>query len=102
MEELYFFGPHLGNFAYEIGNPTLDAERALGADVSLRARGGRFEGEITFFSNDIANYIFRNPISEEEFEEREEEFDDRFGVVHGESDDHGDDHGRVPLFARAG
>jgi iron complex outermembrane receptor protein len=93
MEELYFFGPHLGNFAYEIGNPTLEAERALGADVSLRARGGRFEGELTFFSNDIANYIFRNPISEDEFEEREEEFDDRFGVVHDEDGDHGDDHG---------
>ncbi len=91
MEELYFVGPHLGNFAYEIGNPMLDAERALGADVSLRARGGRFEGEITFFANDIANYIFRNAISEEEFEEREEEFDDRFGVVHGASDDHGDE-----------
>lgn len=93
MEELYFFGPHLGNFAYEIGNPTLEAERALGVDVSLRARGGRFEGELTFFSNTIDNYIFRNPISEEEFEEREEEFDDRFGVEHGTAGAHSaDDH----------
>jgi iron complex outermembrane receptor protein len=81
LEELYFFGPHPGNFAFEIGNPELESERALGFDVSLRARGRRVRGELTFFSNAIDNFIFRNPISEEEFEEREEEFDERFGVV---------------------
>ena len=32
------------------------------------------------FTNSINDFIFRNPISEEEFEEREEEFDERFGV----------------------
>jgi iron complex outermembrane recepter protein len=81
LEELYFFGAHPGNFAFEIGNPSLTAERALGFDVSLRARTARVRGEVTFFSNSINDFIFRNPISEEEFEEREEEFDDRFGVV---------------------
>jgi iron complex outermembrane receptor protein len=82
LEELYFFGPHPGNLAFEIGNPSLASERALGFDVSLRARGDRVRGEITFFNNSINDFIFRNPISEEEFEEREEEFDERFGVVH--------------------
>ena len=84
LEELYFFGPHLGNFAFEIGNPDLESERALGLDLALRARGNRFEGEISFFRNDISNFVFRNPISDEEFEEREEEFDDRFNIEHGE------------------
>lgn len=91
LEELYFFGPHIGNFAFEIGDPTLESEIALGVDLAVRARGRRFEGELTFFRNRIDNYIFRNPISEEEFEEREEEFDDRFGVVH-EPDEDGHEH----------
>jgi len=93
LEELYFFGPHLGNFAYEIGNPDLEAERALGLDLALRARGNRFEGEISFFRNSISNFVFRNPISDEEFEEREEEFDDRFNIEHGEEGEGDDGHG---------
>jgi iron complex outermembrane receptor protein len=81
LEELYFFGPHPGNFAFEIGNPLLASERALGFDLSLRARSNRVRGEITFFTNRINDFIFRNPLSAEEFEAREEEFDERFGVV---------------------
>ena len=61
LEELYYFGPHPGNLAYEIGNDELDAEHGLGFDLSLRGRGARFEGEFTFFRNDITNYIFRQP-----------------------------------------
>ena len=29
LEELYNFGPHVGNLAFEIGNPDLDLERWL-------------------------------------------------------------------------
>ena len=69
LEELYYFGPHPGNLAFEIGNEDLDAEHALGFDVSIRGRGRRFEGELSFFRNDISNYIFREPTGdiEEEF-----------------------------------
>jgi iron complex outermembrane receptor protein len=93
LEELYFFGPHPGNFAFEIGNPALGSERALGFDLSLRVRGNRLRGEVTFFANRIHDFIFRNPLTPEEFEEREEEFDERFGVVDdpGESHEHEDD-----------
>jgi iron complex outermembrane receptor protein len=80
LEELYFFGPHPGNFAFEIGNPALDSERAVGVDLSLRARSDRINGELTFFHNAINGFIFRNPLSPAEFEAREEEFDERFGV----------------------
>jgi iron complex outermembrane receptor protein len=79
LEELYFFGLHHGNFALEVGNPDLGSEKALGFDLSLRVRSPRASGEITYFRNDINNFIYRNPISFEEFEEREEEFVDRFG-----------------------
>jgi iron complex outermembrane receptor protein len=93
LEELYFFGPHPGNLSFEIGNPDLESETGLGFDVSLRGRSNRFEGEITFFRNAIGNFVFRNPVSEEEFEEREEELDERFGVqegAEGGAHDHGD------------
>ena len=89
LEELYFFGPHPGNFAFEIGNPALESERAIGFDLSVRARTRRVRGELTFFNNSINDFIFRNPISEEEFEEREEEFDERFGVEHEPGGEHG-------------
>ena len=81
LEELYFFGPHPGNLAFEIGNPNLASESALGFDLSLRLRADKVRAEVTFFNNSIDNFIVRNPLSEEEFEEREEEFDERFGVV---------------------
>jgi iron complex outermembrane receptor protein len=70
LEELYFFGPHVGNFAFEIGNPDLSSETALGFDASMRWRHRRFSGELTYFHNNIDNYIFRNPLTEEEFAER--------------------------------
>lgn len=70
LEELYYFGVHHGNFAFEIGNPNLSSERALGFDVALRWRQPRYSGEITLFRNSIDDYIFRSPVSEEEFEQR--------------------------------
>jgi iron complex outermembrane receptor protein len=88
LEELYFFGPHPGNFAFEIGNPTLGSEKALGFDVALRWRAARISGEISYFRNSIDDYIFRNPISEEEF-------DARFG--HDEEEE-GDGHGEFPFI----
>jgi iron complex outermembrane recepter protein len=70
LEELYFFGVHPGNFAFEVGNPDLDSEIALGLDASVRWRHRRFSGELSYFRNRIDDYIFRNPISEEEFGEQ--------------------------------
>ncbi len=92
LEELYFFGPHPGNLSFEIGNPDLEAEQGLGFDVSLRGRSNRFEAELTFFRNDIKNFVFRSPLSEDEFEAREDELDERFGVKDepGGGHDHGD------------
>jgi iron complex outermembrane receptor protein len=101
LEELYFYGPHLGNMAFEIGNPNLDAENGLGFDVSVRGRSSRFEGEITFFRNNISNFVFRSPISADEFHDREDEFEDRFG--HGDDDgdhDHGSDLPYVEFVGR--
>jgi iron complex outermembrane receptor protein len=83
LEELYFFGPHPGNFAFEIGNADLDSERALGFDAAVRWRHRRVSGEIAYFRNSIDDYIFRNPISDEAFHAR-------FGDVDHEEDGHGE------------
>jgi iron complex outermembrane receptor protein len=58
LEELYNLGPHPGNFAFEIGDPTLPTEVAYGADLSLRYRTPRFSAEATVFANHIDKFIF--------------------------------------------
>ena len=68
LEELYFNGPHPGNFAFEVGNDQLDSEHAIGFDASLRWRHQRASGEVTYFRNSIKDYIFRSPTGEEEEE----------------------------------
>jgi iron complex outermembrane receptor protein len=78
LEEMFYFGEHPGNFAFEIGNPDLRPEHALGFDVSLRWRTPRVNGEVTYFRNDVDGYLFRAPLTEEEFEERLPTFAARF------------------------
>ena len=78
LEELFFFGLHHGNFAIELGNPALEPEKGLGIDVSLRWRTPRLSGELTYFRNDITDFIYRDPLTQEEFEAREDEFLARF------------------------
>jgi iron complex outermembrane recepter protein len=58
LEELYNLGAHAGNFAFEIGDPTLPTEIAYGADLSLRYHRQRFSGEGTVFVNSIDRFIF--------------------------------------------
>jgi iron complex outermembrane receptor protein len=94
LEELYFFGPHPGNFAFEIGNADLRSEKALGLDVSLRWRASRVSGEVSYFRNSIDRYIFRNPLTEEEF-------DERFGHEEHEGEEE-DDHGEFPFIEFVG
>jgi iron complex outermembrane receptor protein len=58
IEELYNFGPHVGNLTFEIGNPDLEIERTLGLDVSLRRRAERVSGELNFFVYNIKDFVF--------------------------------------------
>jgi iron complex outermembrane receptor protein len=83
LEELYFFGPHIGNFQFEIGNADLDAEEGLGVDVSFRWRLARASGEVTWFRNDIDNFVFRNPTGEVEDELPVIEFTGADSVLQG-------------------
>jgi iron complex outermembrane receptor protein len=78
LEELFYFGPHPGNFAFEIGNPDLVPEHALGMDLSMRWRGARASGEITYFRNDIRDFVFRSPLTIEDLDDRLGGFEERF------------------------
>ena len=78
LEELFYYGPHPGNFAFEVGNPDLDPEHAFGFDLALRWRTTRVSGEVTYFRNDIRGYLFRAPLAAEDLEARLGEFAVRF------------------------
>ena len=58
LEELYNFGPHVGNLVFEIGNPNLNAESTIGLDLSFRHQSQQFRGDINFYIYDIANFVF--------------------------------------------
>ena len=62
LQELYNFGPHLGNF--EVGDPDLDAETTLGLDLGLRHQSGRVGTDLSFYVYDIENFIFGNHTTE--------------------------------------
>jgi len=66
LEELYNFGPHVGNLAFEVGNPNLGAEVGDGIDLSLRHQGARLRGEANFFYYDFSNFIFPFATGEED------------------------------------
>ncbi|MBL8141523.1 MAG: TonB-dependent receptor [Acidobacteria bacterium] len=96
LEELYFFGPHPGNFSFEIGNDQLESEKALGFDLAFRWRLPRFSGEVSYFRNDISDFIFRLPISEEEFHEQYE------AAGEAEEEEGGHEHGEFPFIVFTG
>jgi len=58
LEELYNFGPHVGNLAFEIGNPNLNREKSDGMDLSLRHAGERVRAQLDFFYYRIADFVF--------------------------------------------
>jgi iron complex outermembrane receptor protein len=58
LEELYNYGPHVGNLAFEIGNPELGAERSNGAELIFRWSSERLHGEVAGFYYDIDDFIF--------------------------------------------
>ena len=58
LEELYNFGPHVGNLAFEIGDPSLFAETGDGVELSLRHRGPKARAELNLFYYDFSSFIF--------------------------------------------
>ncbi len=65
-EELFANGPHAGTQAFEIGNPFLKTERALGVEGVLRGRGRGYTLELSGFYDDFKNFIYETQTGEEE------------------------------------
>jgi len=78
LEELFYFGTHPGNFAFEVGNPGLRPEHALGFDAALRWRLPRISGEVAFFRNSVHDFVFRRQLSDDEYAARLPLFKARF------------------------
>jgi iron complex outermembrane receptor protein len=81
LEELYNVGPHVGTLIFEVGDPSLGAERGNGVDLSVRQQAGRVDGEVNFFFYDFSNFVFPFATGEEEdglpvvhFEQRDSRF----------------------------
>jgi len=64
LEELYNRGPHIGNLAFEIGDPTLRRERADGLDLSVRHRSDRWRAEANAYYYRLTDFIFPAPTGE--------------------------------------
>jgi iron complex outermembrane receptor protein len=58
IEELFSEGPHLASYAYEVGNSSLDSERAWGMEVFFEFRRDGDYMNIALFRNQIDGYIF--------------------------------------------
>ena len=58
LEELYNFGSHIGNLAFEVGNPDLEREATIGLDLSLRHQSRSFRGSVNAYVYDIDNFVF--------------------------------------------
>jgi iron complex outermembrane receptor protein len=77
--ELYASGPHLAVRRYEIGDPDLDTERGLTADLALRFSGDAgWRGSVGVFVGDYDRYIVAQPTGE---------IDDELPVIEFESRD---------------
>jgi iron complex outermembrane receptor protein len=61
LEELYNYGNHPGNVAFEIGNPLLRRERGDGVDVALRHISPRARADASFFHYRLSDFVFLTP-----------------------------------------
>tara|TARA_Y100001970_G_scaffold144444_1_gene177391 strand:- start:4595 stop:6838 length:2244 start_codon:yes stop_codon:yes gene_type:complete len=69
LEELYSDGPHLGSYAYEIGEPNLELEKIYGIESSISYSDEGFRSSIVSFYNYSPYYFQMNKIGncDEEF-----------------------------------
>jgi iron complex outermembrane recepter protein len=61
LEELYNDGPHPGNLAFEIGDPTLRRELGNGFDFGLRHSSNRLRFEANGYFYHIDSFVFLAP-----------------------------------------
>ena len=57
-EELFSDGPHLVTNAFEVGDPTLDSERAANLAATLKYYGNTWQGSVTTYITSFADFIY--------------------------------------------
>ena len=57
-EELFANGPHVATAAFEIGDPTLDVERANQLEVGVHFHGQRFEAKASLYQTRFDDFIY--------------------------------------------
>lgn len=68
IEELFSNGPHLATDAFEIGDPTLDEEVALGVEATARFTTDRVKIAVNGFYTSYSDFIYEIATGEEEDE----------------------------------
>ena len=82
--ELFMNGEHLATGRYEVGDVTLDTERADGIDLTFSFERNGWYGRASVYHNRIDNYIYLRDETEEEHEAHMGDHDED----HHEDDDH--------------
>ncbi|MDG2061763.1 MAG: TonB-dependent receptor [SAR86 cluster bacterium] len=71
--ELFMNGPHLTTGRFEIGNTNLESEESNNIDLTFNYENNGIFGSLTFFKNDVDNYIYLLDETEEDQEEHHED-----------------------------
>ena len=66
IEELFSYGPHLATQTFEVGDPSLGAERATNLSATLSRTTERFSFHATAYRNGFANFIYESWTDREE------------------------------------
>ena len=64
-EELFSNGPHLATQSYEIGDPTLDEERAVNVSAGVRYQQDNLRISLSGYYTDFSDFIYESPTGEE-------------------------------------
>lgn len=65
VEELFSQGPHLATYTFEVGNPRLEMETGLGADVFIRVNQPRLRAELVAFTSRIRDFSYSENTGEQ-------------------------------------
>ncbi|HEY1333730.1 MAG TPA: TonB-dependent receptor, partial [Myxococcaceae bacterium] len=61
VSELFSAGVHQGAAQYELGDSSLDRERSVNFDATLRHVGAKLRFEVSAYQNGISNFLFLRP-----------------------------------------
>ncbi|QIG81433.1 TonB-dependent receptor [Stakelama tenebrarum] len=67
-EELYPNGPHMGTQSFEVGDPTLDSEKAWGLEATFKGAGAGWSFSASAYANWFTDYIYDYQTGAEEDE----------------------------------